>query len=112
MNLDELIEKLNDDGYTRTSFFSELTTNLRAKKIIGDFDGIEISPAEDGTIGGFVIKPGSKDPVLQLDGANTTIDLLKKYGVDDFKLIKPIDPKLDPYMWNVVYKNGGWVINS
>ncbi|TSE05603.1 MULTISPECIES: hypothetical protein [Aquimarina] len=112
MDLNELNLKLKNDGLTRTEFFSELTSKLKEKDIIKDSTDVVIKSDDNGNLSNFVIKPGTSDAITQLDGINTTIELLKKYGVNDLESIHPFNSDIDPYSWNIVYKDGGWVVNS
>lgn len=109
MNITEFSEKMDADGAYRTEVLSAIAAELKKTGLEGV---ITTTPKTDGTLKEFVYDADGTDVATQLAASHAAIQALKKSGVSDVSELSKFDPDIDPLAWNVVYKDGGWVVNG
>ena len=114
MDLDEFGSQFQNDGALRTQFASALAAKLGEKGITSRrCCGVSMGARANNRISTFVVGGSSNDALMQLRVANAAMEVLRDQGVTDLGRVNPLNPTdNDPAQWNVVYKDGGWVING
>lgn len=105
-------QKFEQDGVLRAQVAGALARRLREDGITSQEARLNIDSTPDGKISELTVGVQSGDPLVQLQVANAALEVLKQQGVTDLKGISGLDPATDPLAWNVIYKDGGWVING
>lgn len=108
MDLKEFSEQFENNPSLRTQYVAALSTKLADANLSLP---LKFAKTPAGSIS-LTVGPDSDDLLLQLRAADAAVDVLKKYGVENLEDLRPLDPETDPRAWNIVYKDGGWVINS
>ena len=109
MDITTFNERLGADVDFRTEVLSAISAEIKKNGLDGP---VTIGSDNDGSLVEFVYDPQGTDPASQLAAANAAINAIKNAGVTDLSGISNFDPVIDPYAWNVVYKDGGWVVNG
>lgn len=112
MNVNQFGEVFNRDAALRTQFAAVLAQRLKEQGITGSDVSIKFQGNDGDLLSTLVVGAESNDALMQLRVADAAIKAMKDSGVTDLSEIKPIKPGIDPAGWNVVYKDGGWVING
>lgn len=110
-DLQQFSEDFSKGGAKGTRFAAALAGQLRREGLTGKDVDIQITQDPNGGIGSLVVGAKSDDPLVQLQVADAALTALEKQGVD-VSGISGLDPTIDPLAWNVVYKDGGWVVNG
>lgn len=95
-----------------TKFKSDLMKAFSEANIRKEDIDMDVSVDATGRIEGLSFKSKYGDTTVTEDMANAAKDVLEKYGVNVSDFSGKLDPNLDPYAWNVIYKDGGWIFNS
>jgi len=110
-DLQQFSRQFATDGTTRTQVAGAIASRLRQEGISGRDVDVTIAGRGD-NLSEFTIGANSRDPLIQLQAANAALDVLAQQGVENLGAVTPFDPSIDPLAWNVVYKDGGWVVNG
>lgn len=115
MNLQSFRTRFDQDAITRARFTAALATQLRQKGLESSDVNITVADNE------ITVQPAvANDPLLRLQVADAAFSALQQAGITDLSgaRINPIGPDPMPFdaqdlvAWNVVYKDGGWVVNG
>jgi hypothetical protein len=109
--VEDLTKVVETDRRVQTQIASALSTELRNIGITSHDVDISIKTGADGKLTEFVVGSKSDDPLIQLQVADAAIGVLEAQGIDTSG-ISGFDPSVDPLAWNVIYKDGGWIING
>lgn len=102
MDLEELRQSLNSSAAARTDFATLLKNQLAA-------DGIQVNIDDDE---GGTIKLEGPENLTQPQVAQAVEAILKNKGIEPIEVDPTLGPKPLNDAWNVVYKDGGWVVNG
>ncbi|MFI0977984.1 hypothetical protein ACH4SP_13415 [Streptomyces sp. NPDC021093] len=112
VDLGSFTQKFQQDSLLRTQVAGALASRLRADGITSRDAGLNLHSTSDGAISELTIGMNSNDPLVQLQVANAALEVLRENGVTDLNGISGLDPLVNPRAWNVIYKDGGWIING
>lgn len=109
MDMNQFKEKFEAEETYRTEVLAAIAGEIKKSGLNGP---LVATPSTDGGLQTFVYDPQTADIGSQLSATDAAIAALKKAGVTNLDGMTQFDPDIDPYAWNVVYKDGGWVVNG
>ena len=110
-DIQEFNNKISKDPVGGTLFATALATELKNRGIATAGLQFETTKTADGGFGSLVLATNSNDPMVQLQIADAAVAVLQRQGVDTSQ-IRGLDPAINPVALNVVYKDGGWIVNT
>lgn len=112
MDVNQFNQRFINDSAVRTQLATTLAERLHANDISSKDVTFQVLGDDQLNIDSILVGSESEDLQLQLRVADAAIKALKEQGVTDLSGIKPLLPTSDPKTLNVVYKDGGWVVNT
>lgn len=110
MDLKAFNKKFETNPGFRTQIMGQIAAEVKRSQ-----PGEKVDLAQqlkNGHISELTLKPQGGDQLSQLSIANAAIDVLKRHGVTDLEDLKTPDSFGGLVSLNVIYKDGGWIINS
>lgn len=113
MNISDMENKFQSDKLFQTQFAGALAKKIQATGIPDEHSKFFITQ-EDGSnlISELSVGKDSDNLKYQVLIADAAVQTLKENGVTDFTGIEGMKNGNNPAALNVVYKNGGWIVNS
>lgn len=113
MNISDMETKFQDDKLFQTQFAGALAKRIQASGIPDEHSKFFIKQEEGSDrISEFSVGKDSDDLKYQVLIADAAVETLKEKGVTDFTGIGGMKNGNNPAALNVVYKSGGWIVNS
>lgn len=112
MDINTFQNQLFEDKDLQDRFINSLAKELKASGFSGDNARIEILSNDEGKIDSLLFTRDRLDADIQLSAAKAAVKVLDAYGVQDLTGIVPLDTAANPLALNVVYKSGGWIVNT
>ncbi|WP_124421331.1 hypothetical protein [Pseudomonas sp. CMR5c] len=111
MNMDEFNQLFQNDPEIRSKLTDTIVQKMNDLGVPPDDATVTLADDDDGNPV-LLIDPNMENEAFNKQLAEVAIQALETHGVTDFTGVKGLSNNKDKLALNVVYKNGGWVVNT
>lgn len=111
MNMDEFNQLFQNDPEIRSKLTDTIVQKMNDLGVPPDDATVTLADDDDGNPV-LLIDPNMENEAFNRQLAEVAIQALETHGVTDFTGVKGLSNNKDKLALNVVYKNGGWIVNT